>query len=106
MWHQFYAGGIMGLGWHELGDLTQYETKEEMRQEIVKQSDVSTSAKNAALANWEFANEMQIGDVIIVKKGHKKYLGWGVVTSEYYYDASKYSEYVSQRKVDWRAKGE
>ena len=106
MWHQFYAGGIMGLGWHELGDLTQYETKEEMRQEIVKQSDVSTSAKNAALANWEFANEMQIGDVIIVKKGHKKYLGWGVVTSEYYYDASKYSEYGSQRKVVWRAKGE
>ena len=28
MWEEFYEHGVMGLGWHQLGDLTEYATKE------------------------------------------------------------------------------
>lgn len=30
-WEEFYSRGVMGLGWHEIGDLSQYTSKEEMK---------------------------------------------------------------------------
>ena len=56
---------------------------------------------NDTKANWEFCNEMNIGDIVIAKQGRNSILGWGVITSDYYYDPSKYSEYPSLRNVKW-----
>lgn len=60
--------------------------------------------KNNATANFEFANTMQIGDVVIVKQGRSNLLGYGVVTSEYFYD-EKRENYTSCRKINWKVKG-
>ena len=46
-----------------------------------------------------------IGDVVFVKKGRKKVLGYGIVTSSYYYDENR-AFCKSLRNVDWKAKGE
>lgn len=97
-WSEFYNNGIMAINWNELGDLTQYETKEEIRKILSENRD--TSNKNNALANWEFANEIQIGDIIYAKKGKNIIVGKGIVESDYKYDEER-QDYKSYRKVKW-----
>lgn len=103
-WEEFYEQGIMGLGWDELGDLEQYKSKEDIVVKLQELENTDSSKKNDSAANWEFKNEIQIGDIIIPKKGRREYLGYGIVTSAYYYD-SKRKNYRKCRKVNWIKKG-
>lgn len=105
MWSEFYDKGIMGIGWDELGDLKQYPTKESMKEKMKVIYGEEYSYKNAGHATWQFANEVKIGDVIFVKKGLKKIIGRGVVTSDYIFDESR-EEYRHIRIVNWTHKGE
>jgi len=103
-WEEFYADGIMGLGWDEIGDLKQYRSRDEIKEALVNSGRGQGSQRNSALANDDFLNKINIGDVIIAKKGKSELLGYGVVTSEYAYDNNR-TEYQKQRQVDWKLKG-
>jgi hypothetical protein len=103
-WDEFYSDGVMALGWDHLGDLNQYESKEEIAQAL-REFDNSTGSKmNNSLANYEFKNIMQIGDVILVKKGTQEFVGVGIVKSDYYFDEAA-ADYKSRRKVQWIKNG-
>ena len=104
MWEEFYQRGVMGLGWHQLGDLSEYATKEDMRQRLLDTRDDNTSQTNSARAVWQFANEIKPGDVIFVKRGLKEILGRGVVTGDYFYDPEG-GEYPHLRNVSWKRRG-
>ena len=97
-WDEFYKKGIMGLGWREITDLREFNSRDEIRSKLIENR--SGSGINSSLALWEFANLMKPGDVIFVKKGMFKILGRGVVDSEYYYDSNE-KEYPHIRKVRW-----
>lgn len=104
-WNQFYQDGVIGIGWDDMGDLTKYETREDIREALLRTyTEGSKSQTNNSLALWQFARVMTIGDIIIPKKGNSEYLGYGVVTSEYYFDDLQ-QEYKHQRKVDWKKNG-
>lgn len=103
-WDEFYEQDIMGLGWDDLGDLNQYETKDSIVKRLQELENTTGSKKNDATANNDFKNGISIGDVIIIKKGRKEYLGYGIVKSAYYYDSSR-SSYQKLRKVDWKKRG-
>lgn len=105
-WDEFYEKDIMAIRWSELGDLTQYRSRDEIIEQFRELHQSSASFKNKALATWEFANEMKIGDVIFVKKGRDKLIGRGIVESDYYYDDSVESEYKNIRNVRWTHNGE
>ncbi|MGG1674246.1 AAA family ATPase [Neobacillus sp. NRS-1170] len=105
MWEEFYDKGIMGIGWDGLGDLKNYPSKEAMKTKMKEIYGDEYSYINAGHLTWQFANEMQIGDVIIVKKGLKKIIGRGIVTSDYQYDDTR-NEYKHIRAVRWTHKGE
>lgn len=104
MWDEFYERGVMGIGWHQLGDLREYATKEEMRQRLLETRGDSTSQANSARAVWQFANEMKPGDVIFVKRGLKEIIGHGVVTGDYVYDPDG-GKYPHLREVSWKRQG-
>ena len=104
-WEEFYSKGIMGIGWEELGDLEKYPSKDAMKIEMKKLYGEEYSYKNAGHATWQFTNEIKIGDVIFAKKGMKKMIGRGVVTSDYMFDETR-EEYNHIRKVEWTHKGE
>lgn len=106
MWEEFYAKGIMAIGWGEIGDLKAFESKDAMKAKMKETFNASLSYKNAAHATWQFANEMKIGDVVFVKKGMYQLVGRGVVTSDYEYDTERNDEYGNTRKVNWTNKGE
>lgn len=104
MWDEFYRDGIMGLGWDEIGDLTQYKSRDEIKKALVDAYGGEGSKKNDVSANDDFLNKLRIGDVIIVKKGRSDLLGYGVVMSDYIFDNNRKS-YKNTRKVDWKLKG-
>lgn len=103
-WEEFYKNRIMGLGWDEIGDLKQYDTRDDIKKALVNAYGGKGSKKNDVSANDDFLNKINIGDVIIAKKGRGELLGYGVVTSNYEYDKSR-SEYQKIRQVDWKLKG-
>lgn len=105
MWDEFYDHGVMGLGWSELGDLSEYATKEDIRARLRELSNSSSSQKNAAHAVWQFVHDLKPGDVIFVKRGRSTILGRGTVTGEYVYDADG-GAYPNVRSVDWKNRGE
>lgn len=103
-WEEFYKDGIIGLGWDKIGDLKQYHTRDEIKSALVNAYGGEGDKKNDVSANDDFLNKINIGDVIIAKKGRGEILGYGVVTSNYEFD-KKRAEYQSIRKIDWILKG-
>ncbi|TXE15709.1 EVE domain-containing protein [Psychroserpens burtonensis] len=103
-WDEFYNEGIMAIGWDDLGDLSKYATKDEVYEALKKAYGGDGSKKNNLAANYEFCNQIKIGDVVIVKRGRGELLGYGQVSSDYYHDEKRVN-YRSCRKVDWKLKG-
>ena len=103
-WDGLYEEGIMALGWDDLGNLNEYNNKNEIQQKLISVYDSKTNRNNDAIANYDFANTINVGDIIIVKKGRYELLGYGEVISDYYFDEEK-DDYKHCRKVDWKATG-
>ncbi len=99
-WDYCLKNKEMFIGWNELGDLTNYSSKQEMQKVLQEQNDNESSFSNSALALWEFANVMKEGDIVFAKKGGTTILGRGIVEGDYCYDESK-APYSSYRKVSW-----
>jgi len=104
MWDEFLQDGVMGLGWDELGNLNDYTLKEDIAARLQELGDSDSSKANDATANFDFKESISIGDIIIAKKGRSAYLGYGIVTSNYYYDESV-TLYKHKRKVNWIKNG-
>lgn len=105
MWQDCLEKGIISIGWDDLGDLTEYESREDMAKHIQMSYGGDGSHKNDSLATWEFVNEMHAGDIVFAKKGRTTILGRGVVQSEYEFDGSR-PEYKNVRKIKWTDVGE
>ncbi len=104
-WNDFYKERIMALGWDNLGNLKNYHSQDEIAKELQKYDTQDSYPMNNSKANWEFANEMNIGDIVYVKKGLEPILlGRGVVESDYIYDDTR-NEYKSIRRVNWTHNG-
>ncbi len=104
-WDEFYNNGIMGIGWDEIGDLSSFNSKDEMKQMMKDKLDPSKSYKNDAHATWQFANEMKPGDIVFAKNGLHQIVGRGVVESDYEYHPKR-KHYTNIRKVKWTHHGE
>ena len=104
-WEDFYENGVMGLGWNEVGDLNNYETKDDIVKKLQEIYSTDSSKKNGALACWDFKFTVNIGDIVFAKKGRSLLLGYGIVTSDYYYD-EEVESYKKRRKMEWKKKGE
>ncbi len=105
-WEEFYTKGIMGIGWGEIGDLSAFTSKEEIKEKMKECYDPTLSYKNDALATWQFAKEMKVGDIVFAKKGLHTVIGRGVVASDYEFDDQVSDTYNNIRKVNWTHKGE
>lgn len=105
-WSECTEKGIMLIGWGEIGDLTLFTSKSEMKSAMQDTYGDNKPYRNAALATWQFANEMKPGDIVFAKQGMYKIIGRGVVESGYIYDDSSEDEYNNTRKVKWTDIGE
>lgn len=104
-WDDFYARGIMGIGWSKLGNVEQYASKEDIRKSLRTLYSSKFSQKNSALALWQFSRELKPGDIVFAKRGRSVIIGRGIVEGAYQFDDNGDS-YPNIRKVRWTHSGE
>lgn len=64
LWEEFHNNQIMGIGWDDLGILTEYSSKEDVKKAMRNLSGENKSYMNDGLALWQFANDISVGDVV------------------------------------------
>jgi hypothetical protein len=104
LWPDFKEEGLVAVDFPYLTDLTEYASREEV-QAIISEQEGRENPTNDSLAAWQFARDIQVGDVVIAKQGRGRLFGWGRVTGEYTYEPER-SEYRHTRTVEWKAIGE
>lgn len=105
-WEEFYNNNIMAISWDKLGDLTQYKTKEEIKNKLKEvYEDSSNNPTNNALTNWQFTHVLKPRDIVYVKNGKDKIVGRGEVLGPYeFIDSREINKSI--RAVRWTNKGE
>lgn len=104
-WEEFLDDQIIAIGWDNLGNLLDYTSKDQLKQALINLYNYKTNPYNAANANYEFAHEMKIGDIVICKKGRNKLIGYGKIVSDYFLNEDR-EELKSCRNVNWIKSGE
>ena len=100
LWAEFLEAGVAAIGWDELGDLSEYDSRESVHDALIA-SGGGENPSMQSLAVWEFVHEMAVGDIVLAKRGRSAILGWGTVTGDYIYNPDR-AEYRNTRSVDWR----
>lgn len=105
-WEECIQNGVMLIGWGEIGDLSNYTSKAEIKAAMKENYDDSKTYRNAAHATWQFAYEMKPGDIVFAKQGMRKIIGRGIVDSEYKFEENADDGYNNVRAVKWTNIGE
>jgi hypothetical protein len=103
-WPLFYDQGIIAIGWDEIGDLSQYRTREDVHAAIKRAYERDQDPTNDSLACYEFYRQMREGDEVFVKQGRDRVLGYGRISGPYQHDTSV-PDYRNVRRVDWVSRG-
>ena len=106
-WEEFYNEGIMAIGWDKLGDLKNYTDRKSILEALINNYGGGEDQRNNVSAIDDFCNgenKINIGDIVIAKKGKNTLLGYGKVISDYYFD-DKRAVYKHCREVKWLKKG-
>ena len=107
-WEEFYNEGIMAIGWDKLENLENYTDRKSILEALINNYGGGEDQRNNVSAIDDFCNgenKINIGDIVIAKKGTKTLLGYGRVTSDYYYDENR-EKFLHCREVEWFKKGE
>lgn len=104
LWKQCLSDSIIAIGWDRLGDLRQFNTKDEFAEALKVHRTDDKYPINDSLACYQFTHEMAVGDYVFAKQGMVNLYGLGIIKSEYEYDPDR-SEYRNVRKVEWLADG-
>ena len=105
-WEECTKNDVMLIGWGEIGDLSNYTSKAEIKAAMQETYDDSKTYRNAAHATWQFAYEMKPGDIVFAKQGMHKIIGRGVVDSDYNFKDNADDGYNNVRAVKWTNIGE
>lgn len=100
---QFHNNGIIAIGWDYLGDLVKYQSSDEIRKRMVGIEE-SEKPYNNAKCCYDFAHVMSKGDLVFIRKGVNKVIGYGYVDGDYIFD-EKREFYKSTRKFNWSKLG-
>ena len=104
-WDECRVNGKMYLGWDDMGDLSQYDSKEAMAARMTELYGNKSSYKNDSLATFDFVHTLKPGDIVYAKKGKQQILGRGVVVGDYEYQSGR-EEYKNVRTIEWQTVGE
>ena len=102
-----FATDVVGIGWPELGDLTQVGSSEEIRARL---NATYPDAKPSTLANWAgqidaFRFRMQVGDLVALPLKSAPSVAFGRLSGGYRYPADAIDAMRHQRSVEWISEG-
>lgn len=100
-WTELRHSSEIALGWDYIGDYTQYATNDDFVAAFKADEEYKTTKPDQALYMVRaFRDDIKRGDLILVKCGLTKILGWGYVDSDYYF-APAAEHLKSRRKAVW-----
>lgn len=103
-WEDFLQNGLIAIDWAELPDVSGFETQESLNEFLIRVDPERGRRTNDTLACWQFARDMNIGDVVFANQGRRRLLGVGRLEGDYQYDANRDS-FKHLRKVKWVCTG-
>ena len=104
-WPEYSRDGLMGIGWDTIKeDLSGCRTGKELRAKYEEcYGDRATDMDFGQLR--DFVLKASEGDGVFVKRGTRELVGYGEVSSEYFYDETR-TEYRHFRRAKWLKIGE
>lgn len=101
------TAGVVGIGWPELGDLTQVGSTGEIREQL---NLTYPDAKPSTLANWAgqidaFRFRMQVGNLVALPLKSAPAVAFGRVSGGYRYVPDAVAAMRHQRAVEWISDG-
>jgi 5-methylcytosine-specific restriction protein B len=100
LWERQREGSYIGLGWDELGDLSEVKRKEDWETRAAKFIGQEHGWTKEALNQlWLFRSSVSEGDVIVANQGTTKVLGIGTVTGPYSFEEKE--EFRHRVPVRW-----
>ncbi len=104
-WQDCFRNGYICVGWDDVGDLTQYATKDEFRdvfREHYPYNGVESQVGRKANELWTLI-DMQPGDTVIANRGISEVLAIGTVNDDGYRWRPDRPEYKHTVGIDWDA---
>ena len=106
LWKEFIENNLLGIQGAELGDLSAYNSREELVDEVSRNfQEHSDEVKTVSSNLWMLASEMQIGDFIFVAAGTSKILGYGIITGDYEFKEEDI-DLPHTRAIEWKSNQE
>ena len=105
VWGECVERGIMVLGWDEIGDYSQYPTREAIVEALKEANEDESSMVMSSLACWQFQHDMKPGDIVYAKRGMYAIVGKGVVKSGPRFEPER-KHYTQARDVEWTVTGD
>ena len=99
----FLQNKIVAIGWEKIGNLSKFNSKEELITEIQKQwpNAVVGKQRNIASILYRFSQVISKGDTVVTYDPSQRIYHIGEIISEYIYDVKLNSEWPNLRKVKW-----
>jgi MoxR-like ATPase len=101
-WDEEFANGYMTIDFGFPDDLSEFQTKSDL-EDVRTEYGYEEGSMNTIRALWDFSHAINVGDIVIAKKGRGKYLGYGVIESDYQFEGDNSNNHI--RKINWLKKG-
>lgn len=102
----FLENKLVAIGWEQIGNLSNYKSKEQLFAAIQKTwpNAVLGKQRNILSILFRFTNIINLGETVITYDPSKREYHLGEVTSDYIYDEKLNPEWPNIRKVKWNHK--
>jgi restriction system protein len=99
----FVERGIVAIGWSEVGDVRQYQSKLDIVSAVEKAYPLESSGNHLSSAGQllRFLKELKIGDGVITINSDTRIYHLGEITSDYSFNNQTFIDYPNQRGVKW-----
>ncbi|MED4061107.1 restriction endonuclease [Priestia megaterium] len=97
---------IVTIGWNELGNISNYESKESFITffETTYPNQKPKAITNKANQVWRFKNEIEIGDLVVLPLKQEPCIAVGEVISDYEFTENLGPDIIHTRRVIWFTK--
>jgi len=95
--------GMIAVGWDDVGSLNGFSNKEEIKIALSRSNDSPRIIGSAASCLWSFANDLDIGDIIVCPDSDHNLYYVGSVESQYYnlQDSPDECPFKNRREINW-----
>ncbi|MBY0530675.1 MAG: endonuclease NucS [Xanthobacteraceae bacterium] len=106
VWRFDLSNNVISIGWNELGNVSSSE-RENLIETVAKKYPNNSPRSQAHIVNtfWNFYHEIEVGDVVLARRGRKTLVGVGDVTAKAQYTPGRNEavDHANFLEVAWRS---